>query len=321
LTPLSNPQIDFRGLLMVTATVPDAEAAARIWCGATEQIIFARGAIEPQLASLWDVAAATHERGVVVGAVGADRGYLRLVSTDIADYRHALQEGKAPAGPLGFEFLSRDVDEAVVCLRNAGFEVIGGPLDFDNGPAGGGFARAARIVAPGGYTLLINTIKRVPAPRTLPRTELLLGGGWNAIITAADRPAVECFYGRTLGMTALFDGVLDQDSIRETNRFPPGWAFEMLVYGAGAPMQMIENEIHPAGHLYAPARAPGRLPRGNAIVTLLVGSLDPLIVRAEDAGIAVRGPVRPDAFPYAGRRVAALDGPNGEMIEFVETGC
>jgi catechol 2,3-dioxygenase-like lactoylglutathione lyase family enzyme len=313
------PEIAFLGLLMVTASTPDPEGAADHWRQATEQRETFHHRIEPSLAALWGVDPAAHNRAVVMGAADADRGCLRLVSTDIGEYHHALHGGQAPAGPLGFEFLSRDVDEAVSRMRGFGFEVIGGPLDFDNGPAGGGFARAARVVAPGGYTLLINTIKRVPAPRVLPRTDLLVGGAWNVIVSAICRAAVERFYGQTLGMKVLLDGVLDQDSIRKTNRFPPGWAFEMLVYSAGAPMQMIENEIHPADHLYVPARAANRLLRGNAVVTLLVESLEPLIARVETAGLSLRGPVRLEALPYDGRRVAALDGPNGEMIEFVES--
>ena len=317
------PTIAFKGLLMGTATVPDIDTAARAWCAMSgyEQVGHGASLLEDGYRTLWDVDLRAHTRAVVLRATNADRGFLRLVTTDIEAYTPDVRNDRTPVGPFAFEFLSRDVDEATRLSRSAGgFRVVGGPLDFDNGPAGGGFARASRVVAPGGFTCLFNTIKRVPAPRILPQTDLLLSSIWNAPVTAGDRAAVESFYGDFLGMPVLLDGILDSDSIRATNQFPPGWAFDMLVYSAGAPMQMIEIEIHPNSHVFVPPATAHRLLRGNAITTLMVEDLTPLQSRAAARGIGLRGPLRLSEFPYQGRRVAAVNGPNGEMFELVEVG-
>ena len=319
----SEPSIAFMGLLMGTATVPDIEQAADEWCAVTRYQRTQTGVqdLETAHGELWGIDLKAHPTAIVLRAPEATGGFLRLVTTDIADYEPDVKGGRAPGGPFAYEFMARDVDETTSLVRTSrGFRVIGGPLDFDNGPAGGGFARAARVVAPGGFTCLFNTIQRVPPPRKVPVTDLLLSAIWNAPVTAADRTAVERFYGDFLGMPVLLDGVLGSDNITATNQFPSGWAFHMLVYGAGAPMQMIEIEIHPASHVYWPIQPARRLLRGNAITTLLVESLDPIISRAAARGFRLRGPVRPQGFPYAGRRVAAVDGPNREMFEFLEVG-
>jgi hypothetical protein len=244
-----------------------------------------------------------------------------LVDTDIKAYAPDVKNGRAPAGPFAYELLSRDVDAAAARLKDMkGFRIVGGPLDFDNGPAGGAYARAMRLVAPGGFTLLINTILTVPAPRVLPRTHHLFGAIWNAPVTAVNRGAVERFYGQLLGLPVLFDGVLDQENIDAVNDFPAGFAFEMLVFSACAPQQMIENEIHPDAHVYFAPHPERRLLRGNCITTLLIETLDGFAEHAAAMGAAVRGPFRPAAFPYNGRRAVAVDGPNREMIEILEVG-
>ena len=312
----------FKGLLMGTASVADLERSAALWRTGTDQVEIARHAVEPALRALWGVDEGAHPEAIVLAAPGAERGFLRLLgTTDPEPYAPDVADGRAPLAPLGYELLSRDVDEAAERIMQVeGFRIVGGPLDFDNGPAGGGFARAMRIVAPGGFSCLVNTIKRVPPPRELPTTPHLMGTIWNAPLTANDRPAVERFYGDLLGMPVILDGVLDQESIVLTNAFPAGWSFEMLVYGAGGFQQMIENEIHPADHIHTPPPRPGRLVRGNAVATLMVETLDPFIARAAELGARMRGPVRPAAEPYRGRRVIAFDGPSREMIELLEIG-
>jgi hypothetical protein len=48
-----------------------------------------------------------------------------------------------------------------------------------------------------------------------------------------------------------------------------------------------------------------------------VEDLAAILAAASGAGYSIRGPVRLDVAPYNGRQVAALNGPDGELIELV----
>lgn len=304
---------------MVTGTVPDVPAAADAWCAATGYVELASHDVEPELAALWGVAAAAHGRSALLVAPGAERGIVRLVETDVAE-RPPVRDGRLPSGPVGFEFFSRDVDEAYERMRAVGgFRLYAEPLGCDMRGTGAGTARSIRATAPGGFDVFVTTIDWVPPPRRLPATPHLVGPAWNLPVTVSDRAGVERFYMGVLGMPPRFDGLLDQDDVRRTNAHPAGWSFNMLVFGAGLDAQLVETQVHPADHVYLAEAVPGRLRRGTTGITLLVADLDAVTARLDAAGVPYRGPLRPVARPYSGRRALSVDGPAGELVELVET--
>lgn len=302
--------------MMFTASTPDAEALASAWSRVTGYEVLEAGPTEAGLRDLWGVAPESHPRSAVLAAPGAARGMLRLVETDVpvADELPASR-----LGPFGFEFFSRDVDEIHGRLVADGtFEPLAAPHDYDMTAIGSGTGRSFAARGPGGVWMLLTTMQWVPPPRPLPTVDQLVGPVVNMPMAARDRDKAVAFWRDLLGVPVRFDGRMSDPVVNAVISLPPERSFHCTVFSVGDG-QLAEHHFHPDGSVAADLRPQGRLRPGPAAYTCRVDDLDTLVAAARTQGLQVRGPIEISCAPYRGRRVAAAVGPQGELVELVET--
>jgi catechol 2,3-dioxygenase-like lactoylglutathione lyase family enzyme len=301
--------------LMFTATTPDAAALAESWRQVSDYQVVASDPSEAPLLDLWAVPPGSHESSVVLAAPGAHRGMLRLVETDVP----VPEELPATRlGPFGFEFFSRDVDEVYDRLIADGtFRPLSAPRDYDMSAIGSGIGRSFAARGPGGVWMLLTTMKSVPPPRPLPTVPELVGPVINMPVAASDREQAVAFWNGLLGVPIRFDGELADPEVNSVILLPPDRAFYCTVFSVGDG-RMAEHHFHPSGSLAPDARPSNRLRPGPAAYTLLVDDLDLVVAAASADDRVVRGPFRVNGAPYGGRRVAAIVGPHGELVELVD---
>lgn len=299
---------------MYTATAPRARELAEAWSKVTEHV--ARPVdVGPELRALWGTDEDAHRTCTVLSAPGAQRGLLRLVDTDLAP------PDEPPArrtGPFGLEFFSRDVDEVHRRLVADGtFRTLHPPCDYDMSSIGSGVGRSFAAAGPGGVWVLVTTMLSVPPPRPVPRVEQLVGPVINMPVATHDRLPATRLYHELLGIPIRFDGLLADPAVNSIIDLDADRSFHCTVFSVGDG-QMAEHHEHADGALSAPTTRSGRLRPGPAVYTLTVdGSLDEVVESLRVAGHQVRGPLAVPDHPYQGRRVACVDGANGELVELV----
>ena len=302
--------------MMFTASTPDADALAAAWSRVTGYEVVEAGGTAAELRGLWGAAPGSHPRNVVLAAPGAARGMLRLVETDVpvADELPASR-----LGPFGFEFFSRDVDEFHARLVADGtFQALAPPHDYDMSAIGSGIGRSFAARGPGGIWMLLTTMKSVPPPRPLPAVAQLVGPVVNMPMAARDRDRAILFWRDLLGVPVRFDGTMADPVVNSVISLPPDRAFHCTVFSVGDG-QLAEHHFHPEGSVAPDPRPPGRLRPGPAAYTCRVDDLDSVVAAARAQRRGVRGPAGVGCAPYRGRRVAAVAGPQGELVELVET--
>jgi catechol 2,3-dioxygenase-like lactoylglutathione lyase family enzyme len=302
-------------LLMVTATVPDLDAILPAWTSATEYEVVQRHDVRSGLESLWGTDASAHRSAAVTRAPGTERGFVRLVDGGPAAGDGPIYEIQ---GPMAIEFFARDASEVHSRFsRGTAFVPITEPVDYDLTSIGSGTVQSVGFRAAGGLTLFVSTMKWVPPPRQLPVSAQFLGPAVNVPIVALDRQRSNDFYTGLLGIPVRFDGPVQDADVNRIMGAPAELAYHITVFFI-ADGQMAEHHFHDPRRVAPPEPAAGRLRGGAAGSTFRVSGLDDLLGRARAAGYQTRGPAVLGVEPYGSSRVAALSGPNGELVELVE---
>ena len=302
-------------LLMVTAAVPDLGAIAQAWVSATEYEVLERHRVSHELDSLWGIAAASHPAAVVTRAPGSHRGFVRFVDGGVAGRDRPIYETQ---GPMAIEFFARDASEVHERLAAGSvFRPITGPVDYDLTSIGSGRVQSVGFRAEGGLTLFVSTMKWVPPPRQLPVSPQFLGPAVNMPIVASDRGPPRDFYNGLLGIPVRFDGPVRDADVNRIMGAPADLGYHITVYFI-ADGQMAEHHFHDPRRVVSPGTPAGRLGAGVIGATYRVEGLDGIVEQARAAGYEPRGPLELGVAPYGSARVAALTGPNGELVELVE---
>lgn len=302
-------------LLMVTAAVPDLGAIAQAWVSATEYEVLERHRVSHELDSLWGTAAASHTAAVVTRAPGSHRGFVRFVDAGVAGRDRPIYETQ---GPMAIEFFARDASEVHERLAAGSvFRPITGPVDYDLTSIGSGRVQSVGFRAEGGLTLFVSTMKWVPPPRQLPVSPQFLGPAANMPIVASDRGPARDFYNGLLGIPVRFDGPVRDADVNRIMGAPGDLGYHITVYFI-ADGQMAEHHFHDPRRVVSPGTPAGRLRAGAIGATYRVEGLDGIVEQARAAGYEPRGPLELGVAPYGSARVAALTGPNGELVELVE---
>lgn len=299
---------------MVTVTVPDLEAAAEAWLRGTDYEVVERQQVPAELEAVWGTAPAAHPSAVLTRAPGSARGLVRLVAGEGPAAVHPIYSVR---GPMAVEFFARDAADVHARFRGTRFQAITAPVDYDLTSIGSGLAQSVGFRAPGGWTVLVSTMKWVPPPRALPVSPEHLGPAINVPIVALDRERSNEFYSGVLDIPVRFDGPVQDPDVNRIMGAPPDLAFHITVFFI-ADGQMAEHHFHDPRRVAEAPPPAGRLRSGAVGSTFRVRGLDAILERARAAGYAPRGPVRPGVAPYGSARVAGLAGPNGELVELLE---
>ena len=293
-----------RHIAIVTHCVPDLPAVVSAWTKHLGFKVVEQGVLGAGLCAVWNAPAAVGQRYCTLLPESGQDSYIRFIET-------ADPGGYGPPMTFGWnatELLVRNVDGLAVRLRGSPFTVLGGPGDLYPRPRA---PRAMQVVGPSGELIYF--------------TRLLPGGsryGLHGARSEVDRVFIvtlggpsseqmEAFYGGTLGhrvmdrMPFINTILADGCDAPDTTVFPtsiariPGRSF------------LVEMDQYPPG-VQPRRRRNGHLPPGMSMVSFLVERLD-------DVPVAMRGtPSFVDGTPYAGRRVAVIEGNAGEWLELIE---
>jgi catechol 2,3-dioxygenase-like lactoylglutathione lyase family enzyme len=220
---------------------------------------------------------------------------------------------------MAIEFFARDASEVHSRFsRGTLFSPITEPVDYDLSSIGSGRVQSVGFRADGGLTIFVSTMKWVPPPRALPVSAHFLGPAINMPIVALDRERSNEFYAGVLGMPVRFDGSVRDADVNRIMGAPADLGFHITVFFI-ADGQMAEHHFHDPARVHEPARVIKRFNSGAVGATYRVEGLDGIIHRARAAGYKERGPLKLAVAPYGSARVAAISGPNGELVELVES--
>jgi len=293
-----------RSIAIVTHCVERLDVAEAAWAGVPGYVTVARGEVTTAFAAAWDTPAAVGQRWCLMGPASGDSCYLRFVETGV--------RGHAPPASWGWsatELLVTDTDDLARRLERTGFRRLGGPGNLyprANAP------RAMQVIGPSGELVYF--------------TRLLPGGSRYALKQArsyVDRPFIvtvggsaaapmHAFYGGTLGLRIMDRTPFTNGILAQLCGAAPGTLFPTSVARIPGRRFLLEMDEYPA-HVPPRTRRDGELPPGMSMVSFEVQSLGQL------AGLGWRAPPRAlDEPPYAGRRVAVIEGAVGEWLELIE---
>lgn len=179
---------------------------------------------------------------------------------------------------------------------------------------GGALTHSFAVVGPGGAGLGFEETVHVAPPGRRPESRRLFDSLVEFGI-ATNEPAA-----------AVFPEVLGLDAAKRANAPAPVVAqlfslqeeteVESVRYGGEGGVALV-MDVHSAG-LERPRPMPGRMPSGNAILTIDAGHAGAVVLDRLRGPRALRAEPREiRSAPYAGRPVAIAQGPSGELIEIV----
>jgi len=264
----------------------------------------ARGRLDEQLCAAWGTPAAAGRPWCLMQPASGANCHIRFIGGGETG-------GYGPPASWGWnatELLASDPDRLARTLSDSPFRILGGPGNLYAHPKS---PRAMQARGPSGELVYF--------------TRILPGGSRygmkgarspvdRAFIVTVGGPSLEImqqFYGGMLGQRVMdrmpfLNGILaDACGVARSTIFPTSVA---IIPGRS---HLVEMDEYPA-HTKPRQCRPGQLPDGMAMVGFRVANLN-------IPGLPLRAPPqRIELPPYAGRRVAVIEGAAGEWLELIE---
>lgn len=283
-------------------TTPDLGLALEDYAGRLGWQVVEHGALSADLAASWDAAASAGSAFATLQPLSNAPCFLRLVEQPVPpDFRPTRTYGWA-----AYELSVQDVFGWPARLEGSGFELVGPPKEI----AGLPYFVAMQVTGRGREMLYLNEVRQDTPSSDLPRANAPVDRIFIVILATPDREATLGWYRERLGLDEGGSYTLVYTMINKAFGLAEGTQSTISMVQKGR-MPIVEVDGYPAEATARPGEA-GRLPAGNALVTLAVERLDGLEVEYIAPPVARQGPV------YGGRRVATVRGPAGELVELVE---
>jgi hypothetical protein len=293
-----------RSIEIVTHCVPSLEAVLPAYTALLEYRLAERGFLSKDLCAAWATPAMVGLPYLLLQPASGADVYLRFIeTTHVGGYWPPVTQGW-----IATEVLANAPDELKDRLEGSAFKRIGGPADLYAGPKS---ARAMQMQGPAGELMYFTRILPGGSRFGLHGAKSFVDRPFIMVVGGDSMAALHAFYRDRLGLrvdvTAPFkirqmSRVLEVDSETE---YPisiariPGRSF------------LLELEEFPAN--VERRRCPdGQLPEGLAMVAFTTPAFAGLDLDYRAAPVPVR------QQPYAGRRVAVVEGPAGEWLELIE---
>lgn len=258
------------------------------------------GTVSAELARFWGAGATAGARQALFLPGSGEDVYLRLVEADLpADY--------APLETYGWnavELHVQDVHRLAMQLAGTDYDIIGGPRDL----LGNGTAIALQVRGPSKEVFYLTEINSENMQTTYGKALARVGRAFIVVLGSSDHSRSMDYYGALAGRRT------------RPRTFPIrvlAAAHGMDIYksrfriGSAVLRDAFRIEIDGYPESARPRQiTPGHLPPGMCIVSMTTDSLDVLPATGSVATI--------DEAPYAGRRCALIEGPDGEWIEIIE---
>lgn len=289
-------------ILCGTATTPDLELALRDYRDTLGLAVVEQGQLPFDLASSWGTPASTGARYAVLQPSSGTRAYLRLVEQAVpADFVPVRTYGWA-----AFEMTVQDVFGWPARLEGSGFEIVGPPKEIPGLP----YFIAMQMLGRGREMIYLNEVRSNTPTSDLPPAQSPVDRLFIVILACADRPAVLDWYAQRLHLDIGADYTIPYTMISKAFGLPDDHLSTITMAQKGR-MPIVEVDGYPEAATVR-ANEAGKLPPGNAIVTLAVDNLDALDLDWITPPLAREGSL------YTGQRAATVRGPAGELLELVE---
>lgn len=287
-----------------TATTPDLDAALGDYRDALGLTVVESGTLPADLAASWRCPASAGARYAALQPKSGTPCTLRLVEQPLPpDFVPTTTFGWA-----AFEISVQDVFGWPERLAGTGFEIVGPPREIPGLP----YFVAMQMLGRGREMIYLNEVRSNTPTSDLPPAQSPVDRIFITILATPDRAATFAWYRDRLGLDEGGTYTIPYTMISRAFELPLDTLHGLTMAQHGR-MPIVEIDDYPPQAM-ARARDSGRLPPGNAMVTLAVDSLErpgldfiaPPVVRA--------GPI------YGGRRAATAVGNAGELLELIEIG-
>jgi catechol 2,3-dioxygenase-like lactoylglutathione lyase family enzyme len=287
-----------------TVNAPDFAASLADYSRELGMRVVEEGRMPPDLARSWGAPAQVGRRWALLHG-GGRPGYLRLVEgTAVPSYRPLRSYGWA-----AFECSVRDAFALHERIDRKAFPVLGPPKRVPGFDTFIPFQVRGRA----GEVLYLNTVLQGSAGELdLPFAEAEVDAMFIAVLAAQERAETVRFHER-LGFAEGETWTIPYSMINQAFELPDTHLTAMTMTRVGR-MPASEIDQYPPETDYR-SRAPGELPPGNAMVSVMVQSLDAIDVPF------IEPPLRVEGALYGGRRVACVRGPSDELVELIECGA
>ncbi len=229
---------------------------------------------------------------------------IRLVEQDVPDdFRPTSSFGWA-----AYEITVQDVYDWPERLKGSGFDIIGPPREIEGLP----YFVAMQMTGRGREMIYLNEVRMDTPSSDLPKAQSPVDHIFIVILATANRARTVDWYRKKLQLDEGGTYILEYTMINKAFELPDGTQSSITMVQK-ARLPIIEVDDYPDAAVVRPGHA-GRLPPGNALVSLAVESLDALELDY------ISPPVARVGTPYGGRRAATVYGPAGERLELVEIG-
>lgn len=287
------------------STVPDLEAGLAAYRDTLGLDLVEQGELSPDLAASWGCPANAGSRYAALRPKSGEPCWFRLVEQpDHPDFKPTTTYGWA-----AFECTVEDVWRWPDALPAEQFEIVGPPKTLE------GIEPAfipMQALGLGREMVYLNQVLNDMPGTDLPRAKSAVDRIFIVVLATPDREASLAWYADRLGLTRGEDYTLPYSMINDAFGMAPDTLTTITMLQSDR-MPIVEVDDYP------PAATPrsrhkGKLPPGNAMVTLAVRDLDACDVEW------LAPPTAREGALYEGRRAATTIGVGGELLECVETG-
>lgn len=289
-------------ILMITLGAPNPGLMEQAYSHWLNYRVVDRGEVPADLAAAWGARRMAHREYVTMQPASGAKIYLRFVQVD-------PMPGYVPMRTTGWnaiESFVQDPDRLARRLSTAGspFKIEGQPRPLGpNSPI-----RAMQVLGPAQEILYFTHVPNQPGEPPHARTRV--DRPFVLVLGSTNLSATRDFYHRLGAITS------DRTMQARITVLNEAFGFEVntthpITMARVSPQYSIEMDGYPASATERSTR-PGELPASIAMVSFEVHSLDAM------KSSLLASPKRVSQFPYAGRRVAVVRGPAGELLELVE---
>ncbi|OHT20203.1 hypothetical protein [Edaphosphingomonas haloaromaticamans] len=285
-------------------STPDLDAALADYQGRLGLELAEQGTIAADLAASWGCPGSAGARFAALRPLSGAHCFIRLVEAPLpADFVPTRTYGWA-----AFELTVKDVFGWPDRLAGSGFEVVGPPKALEGLP----YFIPMQVIGRGREMIYLNEVAENTPTSDLPKAGSLTDHIFITILATPDRKASLHWFEAALKLDISTSYTLAYSMINKAFGLSSDYRTTITMVQKGR-LPIVEVDDYPAEATVRQGD-PGKLPPGNALVTLAVDDLDALDVAFIAPPVHREGPL------YGGRRAATVRGVAGELIELLEIG-
>ncbi|MSO66138.1 MAG: hypothetical protein EXQ85_10185 [Alphaproteobacteria bacterium] len=289
--------------LTSTIASPDVDVVEKMYVEWLDHRVVHRGVVGEALARSWGAPKIAGAKMALLEPDSGKQVYLRIIESPAPD-------GFRPLTTFGWaasELVVQNTDALQERMKRSPFRIIGPAADLEMLKD----IRAMQVVGAANEVFYLTMFKKNIDGFDLPTAHSFVDRMFIAVL-ASDRPEkVQGWYKQHFGITPGDVADIKLTLLDDAFGVPPRSGDYRLTVVALRGRSLVEVDGYPREARPRP-RVDGHLPPGNALMSVLVDSLDGLKVKF------FREPLLLSEPPYYGRRAATTLGAVGELIELVE---